>query len=103
MAASVLFIAGSVVLAFSQSVAELFSGRVLVGLGIGVAANVVPVYLGEISEDRYRGAIVTVNNLAITVGQLVSYFVDSAFANVDEGILLLCFLPKLYILFSACF
>lgn len=40
--ASILFALGSIVLAFSYSVAMLIIGRLIVGTGIGVAANIVP-------------------------------------------------------------
>lgn len=63
----------------------LILGRFIVGLAIGVAAIVSPVYLAEISPTRYRGAVVTVNNLCLTGGQFVSYLVDSAFVSVPGG------------------
>ncbi len=55
--------------------------RVIVGLGIGAAASVVPVYISEIAPARLRGRLVTLNQLAITVGIAVSYWVDLAFAH----------------------
>jgi MFS transporter, SP family, solute carrier family 2 (myo-inositol transporter), member 13 len=39
----------------------------------------------QLSPAKYRGALVTVNNLAITVGQFVAYLVDSAFSSHVTG------------------
>jgi sugar porter (SP) family MFS transporter len=59
--------------------------RVIVGLGIGAAASVVPVYISEIAPSRLRGTLVTFNQLAVTVGIAVSYWVDLAFAHAGLG------------------
>jgi SP family myo-inositol transporter-like MFS transporter 13 len=102
--ASFLFTLGSVVMGCAPDVTTLILGRFIVGLAIGVAAIVSPVYLAgtshctrhdtrthatdsspEISPTRYRGAVVTVNNLCLTGGQFVSYLVDSAFVSVPGG------------------
>ena len=48
---------------------------------VGAAASVVPVYISEIAPARLRGRLVTLNQLAITVGIAVSYWVDLAFAH----------------------
>jgi len=70
---------------FSSTLAELLIFRFIVGLGIGVAANVVPVYVAETSPSNIRGSLVTVINLCITSGQFISYLVNSAFVTVNGG------------------
>lgn len=54
--------------------------RFFVGACIGVASLVTPLYLAEMSPARIRGALVSLNQLAITVGIVVAYFVDYALA-----------------------
>ena len=54
--------------------------RFFVGACIGVASLVTPLYLAEMSPARIRGALVSLNQLAITVGIVVAYFVDFALA-----------------------
>jgi SP family galactose:H+ symporter-like MFS transporter len=44
-----------------------------------------PLYLAEIAPARDRGAVVSLNQLCITLGILVSYFVGFAFADVTGG------------------
>lgn len=45
---------------------------------------VVPLYIGEIAPTRLRGALVSLNQLAITVGILVSYLVDFGLASSEN-------------------
>ncbi len=55
--------------------------RFFVGVCIGVASLVTPLYLAEMSPARIRGALVSLNQLAITVGIGVAYFVDYKLAE----------------------
>lgn len=64
--ADFLFISGSLCMAAAPSVLILVVGRVLVGLGIGVASVTVPVYIAEVSPSNVRAQAVTANVLAIT-------------------------------------
>jgi sugar porter (SP) family MFS transporter len=54
--------------------------RFFVGACIGVASLVTPLYLSEMSPAKIRGALVSLNQLAITVGIGVAYFVDFSLA-----------------------
>jgi MFS transporter, SP family, galactose:H+ symporter len=54
--------------------------RFFVGVCIGIASLVTPLYLAEMSPAAIRGALVSLNQLAITVGIVVAYFVDFALA-----------------------
>jgi sugar porter (SP) family MFS transporter len=76
---SVIFIAGALVCAFSGSIQILILGRVMVGIGIGLASSVVTLYNAEISPASARGWQVSLFQLAITIGILVAYLADYAF------------------------
>ena len=56
-------------------------GRFIVGVGIGVASMLTPLYLAETAPARSRGALVSLNQLAITCGILVSYLIGYLFAR----------------------
>jgi len=58
--------------------------RFFVGACIGIASLAVPLYIAEMSPARIRGALVSLNQLAITVGIGVAYFVDYAFAGAGS-------------------
>ena len=68
MIADVLFTAGAAIMAFAPSVTVLMLGRVVVGLGVGMASLVVPVYLSEVSPTEVRGTVVAVDVMVITAG-----------------------------------
>jgi len=71
-----LFVAGVALAAFSPSFGVLVAARVVIGLAVGSASMVVPLYIGETAPPKVRGALVSFNQLAITSGILVSYLVD---------------------------
>jgi SP family galactose:H+ symporter-like MFS transporter len=81
MLTSVIFIIGALICAFAGSFQILLVGRTIVGLGIGLASTTVPVYISEVSPPQSRGWQVSLFQLAITIGILVAYMVDYAFAG----------------------
>lgn len=76
-----MFVIGSLAAAFAQSVEWLIAARLFIGSAIGVASFVTPLYLSEIAPAKIRGALVSLNQVAVTVGILGSYLVDYAFAH----------------------
>jgi len=79
-----VFTLGAIAAAFAPSPGWLILARVVLGMAIGVASCVTPLYLSEISPPKIRGALVSLNQLAITVGILGSYLVDYAFAGSGQ-------------------
>ena len=55
--------------------------RLFVGACIGIASLTVPLYIAEMSPARIRGALVSLNQLAIGTGIGIAYFVDYALAS----------------------
>ncbi|GJJ73144.1 MFS transporter, SP family, solute carrier family 2 (myo-inositol transporter), member 13 [Entomortierella parvispora] len=82
---SVIFVVGAALMTFAHHYWLLLFGRVVVGVGVGLAALVVPLYIGELAPSAYRGRLVTMNVLLITGGQLVAYLVSSALTDVANG------------------
>lgn len=80
-----VFAVGSAGLALANSVAALIVWRLIIGIAIGVASYTVPLYISEVSPSHARGALVSINQLAITVGIFASYIVDLGFAGFDDG------------------
>lgn len=78
---AVIFFLGSIFSAAANSPEMLIWSRILIGLAIGVASFTVPLYISEISPTNIRGALVSMNQLAITIGILGSYFIDQYFAS----------------------
>jgi len=55
--------------------------RIVGGVGVGLASVVSPMYIAEIAPARIRGGLVTVNQLAIVTGALVSLIVGHSLAT----------------------
>ena len=73
---AVIFAVGALGCAFAANVTVLIAMRIVIGIAIGITSYVVPMYIAEISPARRRGALVTLNQLMITIGILVSYVTD---------------------------
>lgn len=55
--------------------------RILGGIGIGIASNLSPVYIAEISPANMRGKFVSINQLTIVVGILAAQITNWQIAN----------------------
>ncbi|KAJ2855685.1 hypothetical protein J3B02_002039, partial [Coemansia erecta] len=82
---SLVFILGALIMTFSKHYSVLIGGRVVVGLAVGAASMVVPIYIGELAPKEFRGRLVTLNVLAITGGQLIAYLLAWALTDAHNG------------------
>lgn len=77
--AAALAVAGYALVPLGQQAAPgpamLVAARVLIGLGVGLSSMVVPMYAAEATPARHRGAVVSLFQLAITIGILIGYAV----------------------------
>jgi SP family galactose:H+ symporter-like MFS transporter len=80
---AIIFAVGSILCAAAGSPVALIIGRIIVGLGIGLASSAVPVYISEVSPAEARGWQVSLFQLAITLGIVLAYLVDYAFAAIQ--------------------
>lgn len=70
------FIIGTLVSGFAMQVSQLMLGRFILGVAIGIASFSAPLYLSELSVKEYRGFMVTLYHLALTLGIFASYLID---------------------------
>lgn len=82
--AAILYLIGSIASALSPSAFFLQISRFILGLAIGGASASAPLYIAEVSSAKIRGSLVTLFQLAITIGILAAYFVDSAFTSTGN-------------------
>jgi len=85
LVSAVLFFISALGCAFPQNIFQFVVFRFVGGLGIGSASILAPLYIAEISPARIRGALVSVNQMAIVTGILLAYFVNWAFAGVGPS------------------
>jgi SP family galactose:H+ symporter-like MFS transporter len=80
IATGIVFAAASLVCALANNVPTLIAGRFLVGCGIGLTSVGGPMYISEASPPRVRGTLVSLFQLAITLGILFAYIACAALA-----------------------
>lgn len=59
--------------------------RMIGGMGIGVASIVSPVYISEISAAKHRGSMVSLYQLAITIGFLAAYLINYLLLDFSDN------------------
>jgi sugar porter (SP) family MFS transporter len=87
--AAVVFTVGALLAALAPSVSVLIAARFILGLAVGSAALVVPLYLSEIAPTEIRGAIASLNQLMIVCGILAAFIVNAILASSGNWRLML--------------
>lgn len=82
---ALLFTSSAVGCALSNSFDQLVLWRIVGGAGIGIVSVVCPLYISEVSPASHRGRLVSLYQLAITVGFLVAYLVNYLLLNLSVG------------------
>lgn len=63
----------------------MITGRAIVGLAVGSASFVVPLYISELAPAPFRGRLVTINELLITGGQVIAYLAGWLLSATPHG------------------
>jgi sugar porter (SP) family MFS transporter len=79
--AAVLFVASSIGSGLAFADWDLMGWRLIGGLAIGIASVIAPAYIGEIAPAKMRGALSSLQQLAITLGIFLALLSDAALAG----------------------
>ncbi|CAN9478938.1 unnamed protein product [Alternaria alternata] len=74
--AVVIFTVGSALQAGAVNIPMAFTGRAIAGFAVGMLTMIVPMYMSEVSTAGIRGTLVVLQQLSITLGILVSYWLE---------------------------
>jgi sugar porter (SP) family MFS transporter len=80
-----VYVVGGIACALSQNYPEILASRFVLGLSVGTASFVSPMYIAELVPERIRGGVVSFNQLMVTLGILAAYIVDWAFAPLPNN------------------
>jgi sugar porter (SP) family MFS transporter len=80
-----VYVSGAIICALAQTYWQILAGRFWLGLAVGTASFVSPMYIAELVPPRIRGGVVSFNQLMVTLGILVAYIVDWAFAPLPNN------------------
>ncbi len=84
IATAVVFVIAPLGMALAPNTEVLFLFRLVVGLGAGLAAVTLPVYLSEIAPARIRGKVTAFYALAIVSGQFLGFIIGVAFTPMES-------------------
>jgi sugar porter (SP) family MFS transporter len=80
-----VYVIGGLACALSTSYWQILASRFWLGLAVGCASFVSPMYIAELVPPRIRGGVVSFNQLMITLGILAAYIVDWGFAGFSNN------------------
>lgn len=76
MIAALLFAVTSIGNGFAYSFSVFIAWRMLGGVAIGLASNLSPMYIAEVSPTQIRGKLVAINQLTIVIGILLAQSIN---------------------------
>ena len=83
--AGILFTLSAVLSGLPRHYWQLIVARFIGGLGVGIASVLSPIYIAELAPARVRGILVSVNQLAIVVGILLTYISNWLLVGTSEN------------------
>lgn len=85
--AAFIFTVSSVLTGWAFHFSSFIIWRIMGGVAIGLASNVSPTYIAEISPAQWRGRLVSLNQLAVVIGILAAQIVNWLIARpVSDGV-----------------
>ena len=78
---ALVFCAGTALACAAPNIPLLIGGRFVIGLAVGAAGTVIPVYLAELAAPHIRGTLVVLIMATQAFGQLVAYLVNFAYSG----------------------
>jgi sugar porter (SP) family MFS transporter len=83
--AGVIYTGAAVASGLTSALLPLGIARGVLGLAVGTASFVAPMYIGEHSPKELRGGMTALNQVAITFGILIAYLVADALKSATSG------------------
>jgi sugar porter (SP) family MFS transporter len=81
--AAVMFTVSAVWTALAGDYNSFVIARIIGGIGIGLASNVSPIYIAEMSPPSMRGKFVSINQLTIVIGVFAAQLVNLGIGNIN--------------------
>lgn len=81
---ALLFLVSALGCMYADFFASLITFRLIGGIGIGVASMVSPLYISEFAPSRLRGTMVSLYQLALTIGIVTAYLTNAYLAGYAE-------------------
>ncbi|KAG2398128.1 hypothetical protein LR48_Vigan08g198500 [Vigna angularis] len=83
--AALLYFVGALVTAFAPDFPVLVLGRLIYGIGIGLAMHAAPMYIAETAPTPIRGQLISLKEFFIVLGMVAGYGIGSLFVVTLAG------------------
>ncbi|HEY3829919.1 MAG TPA: sugar porter family MFS transporter [Solirubrobacteraceae bacterium] len=80
-----IYVIGALASALSQTAPELIAARFVLGISVGTASFVSPMYISELAPKRIRGGVTSFNQLMIVSGIMAAYLVNWALKDATDN------------------
>jgi SP family arabinose:H+ symporter-like MFS transporter len=85
MLSAALFLISALACTLTHTSGELVCARIVGGIGVGMASLLSPLYIAELSPAAIRGALVSLNQIAILFGMVLSYLANAWIASLGDA------------------
>jgi sugar porter (SP) family MFS transporter len=85
MLAASLYLSSSLLSSQATGLSLLVGGKLLYGLGIGLAMRASPAYIAETSPKQFRGLLISMKEALIVLGIVLGYAVSQSFSSEPNG------------------
>jgi len=82
MMAAFTFAISSLIMGLAPNLPVFITGRFFAGIGVGMASLLSPLYIAEISPGQYRGRLVSLYQLTIVLGIVITHLVNYALKDI---------------------
>ncbi|RCV43587.1 hypothetical protein SETIT_9G306000v2 [Setaria italica] len=82
---SISYLIGALLTAAAPNFAIMVVGRLLYGIGIGLAMHAAPMYIAETAPSRIRGMLISLKEFFIVLGMLLGYIAGNLYVEVVSG------------------
>ena len=104
MMAALLFLISALGSASAYQLFFFVAARILGGVAVGIASILSPMYIAELAPAKYRGMLVSLNQLAVVIGILVAFFSNYLLVGSGENnwrwMLVVMAVPAVLLFFS---
>ncbi|XP_057970725.1 D-xylose-proton symporter-like 2 [Malania oleifera] len=83
--AALWYLIGAIITAVAPDFAVMVIGRLVFGIGIGLAMHAAPMYIAETAPSQIRGRLISLKEFFIVLGMVVGYTVGSLLVDIVSG------------------
>ncbi|KAM7463568.1 hypothetical protein LguiA_031689 [Lonicera macranthoides] len=85
MVSAILYLVGALITAFAPVFVVMVIGRLIYGIGIGLAMHAAPMYIAETAPSQIRGQLISLKEFFIVFGMVLGYSIGSILVDAFAG------------------